>query len=205
MPTLRIVLLATLLVLGVTAAAFGYFLVGPGRYAEFEEIQERLQEIPGVKVVEAFGHEDVTFEIGGFELEVEGKGPLSLGCLDLDSFESTDHLYLQSLGDHELIVVMHGHIGVYRSDTGESIESTGWGGSIDIGPRGAFARFFPFSVDSVQGIVHRYDEIESALAEWPVQPDYGTLEDEDGIRYFYALRDPASEEQWISPSELEDQ
>ena len=101
-----------------------------------------------------------------------------------------------------MIVVMEGYIGVYRSDTKEPVRSTGWGGGIDVGPEGPFSRFLPFTLDSVQSVLDRYEESCSELDSWPVQPEYGTFQDEEGVHYYYSVKDPSSEEAWIHPSEL---
>jgi hypothetical protein len=185
-----------------SAGLLWYQLAGPGRYAEFEDLQARFQAMPGVTLLDATGHEDVTFEISGFTIDVEDRGEISFGALSRASFERVDHLPLYSIGGHKMIVVMEGYVGVYRADTNEPMRSKGWGYGIDVGPQGPFARFFPFALDNVQSVLDRYEEICSVLAGWPMQPEYASFEDEQGTRYFYALKDPASEEDWIHPTEL---
>jgi hypothetical protein len=191
------------LVVTAVAAFVAYHLVGPGRYAEFEDIQARLRALPGVTLLDASGHEDVTFEIDGFTIDVEDRGVISFGSLSRESFEHADHLPVLSIGGDQVIVVREGYIGVYRADTKEPVRSTGWGYGIDVGPEGPFSRFFPFALDNVQSVLDRYEEICAELATWPMQPEYASFQDEEGIRYFYALRDPASDEAWIHPTELE--
>jgi len=71
-----------------------------------------------------------------------------------------------------------------------------------VGPEGPFSRFFPFPLDSVQSVLDRYEEICTELDSWPVQPEYATFQDEEGVHYFYALKDPSSDEDWIHPTEL---
>jgi hypothetical protein len=190
------------LAVGAAAVILWYHLAGPGRYAEFEDLQARLRAMPGVTLLDASGHEDVTFEISGFTIDVEDRGEISFGELSRASFERVDHLPLTRIGGHQVIVVMEGYIGVYRADTKEPVRSEGWGYGIDVGPEGPFARFFPFALDNVQSVLDRYEEICSVLASWPMQPEYATFQDEQGTRYFYALKDPSSDEDWIHPSEL---
>ena len=114
-----------LTVVGGTGFAW-YHLAGPGRYAEFEDLQARFRAMPGVTLLDASGHEDVTFEIGGFTIDVEDRGVVSFGALSRDSFEHADHLPVLSIGGDQVIVVSEGYIGVYRADTGEPMRSTGW-------------------------------------------------------------------------------
>jgi hypothetical protein len=200
----RTALAAIGLSLGVTVACLWYYLIGPGRYAEFEDIKDRLRQMPGVELLDASGHEDVTFEIGGFTIDVEDRGVIAFGALDSDSFEYTDHLVIQTIGDYEVFVVMEGYIGVYRAETKEPMRSTGWGYGIDVGPKGPFSRFFPFPLSNVQNVLDRYEEICGELAGWPIQPDYATFQDENGTHYYYSVRDPLSDEAWIHPPELEE-
>jgi hypothetical protein len=199
---LRRTLIAAGLVLGSAAAYLAYHLVGPGRYAEFEDVQDRLRRMPGVELLDARGHEDVTFEIDGFTIEVEGRGVIEFGALERDSFEDAAHLFLQSIGGYEVIVVQEGYIGVFRADTNEPVRSTGWTYGIDVGREGPFARHFEFPMGRVQDVVERYEAICDELATWPVQPDYGTFRDENGTDYYYSVKDPSSEEAWIDPAEL---
>lgn len=202
MSTLRRTLTALGLVAGLAAAYPAYRLVGPGRYAELEHLQARLEALPGVKLVKTSGHGDVTFEVDGFTLDVEGRGEIAFGPLDRDSFEHTGHLSLQAIGGHEVVLVMEGFLGVTHAETGEPLRSIGRGGGIDVGPEGAFARFFPFPLSNVQQVLDRYEAICAELGQWPVQPEYGTFEDDEGTRYFYAVKDPSSEEDGIHPTEL---
>jgi hypothetical protein len=195
------------LALGVAAACLGYhgyYLIGPGRYAEFEDIQSRLRRMPGVQLLDASGHEDVSFEIGGFTIDVEDRGEIAFGALDRDSFDDADHLPIYSIGGYKVIVVREGYLGVYRIESGEPVRGTGWGSGIDVGPEGAFSRLFPFPLRKVQHVVDRYEEICNELASWPVQPEYGTFQDEEGTNYYYSVKDPALDEAWIYPSELEE-
>lgn len=203
-PARRRALAAIGLALGVAAACLWYSLIGPGRYAEFEDVKARLRQMPGVELLDASGHEDVTFEIGGFTIDVEDRGEIAFGALDRDSFEDADHLPIHSIGGYEVIVVREGYIGVYMAESGEPVRSTGWGGGINVGPEGPFSRFFPFPLSNVQHVLDRYEEICSELASWPVQPEYGTFQDQEGTHYYYSVRDPASDEAWIFPSELEE-
>ncbi len=83
------------------------------------------------------------------------------------------------------------------------MRSTGWGHGIDVGPEGPFSRFFPFPLSSVSDVLDRYEEICSELAGWPIQPEYATFQDEKGTHYYYSVKDPSSDEDWIHPSELE--
>ncbi|MFT6830644.1 MAG: hypothetical protein ACJAZN_000800 [Planctomycetota bacterium] len=200
----RITLGSICLALGGAAACLWYYLIGPGRYAEFEDIQARLRQMPGVELLDASGHEDVTFEIHGFTIDVEDRGVIAFGALSRDSFEDSDHLYIQAIGGYQVIVVMEGHLGVYRAETKEPMRSTGWGYGIDVGPDGTFSRFFPFPLSNVQDVLDQYEGICGELAGWPIQPEYATFQDENGTHYYYSVRDPLSDQDYIYPSELEE-
>lgn len=191
------------LTLGVAGAAFWFMLYGPGYYGDLEEIRARFEAIPGVEILEVHGHDDTTYEISGFTIELEGKGVIDFGAVDLDSFEHTDHLFLHSIGGRELIVVQEGYMGVWSTRTGEPVWTTGWANSIDVGPGGPFAELFPFTLTCVQDVLDHFEELCAELDTWPVQPGYARLEDEDGSRYYYSVKDPELGEDWIAPKELE--
>lgn len=189
--------------LAVAAAAFWFILYGPGYYGDLDEIRARFEAIPGVEVLEVHGHEDTTYELSGLTIELEGKGLIDFGAVDLNWFNHTDHIYLHSIGGRELIMVQEGFLGVRSTKTGGEVWTTGWGNYIDVGAGGPFAGLFPFSITCVQDVLDHYDELCAVLDTLPVQPDYAKLQDEDGSRYYYSLRDPALGEAWISPTELE--
>ena len=75
----------------------------------------------------------------------------------------------------------------------------GWG---ILGPEGPFSRFFPFPLESVQSVLDRYEVVGGELDRWPIQPESGTLQDEEGTHYYSSVKDPSSDEDWIHPSEL---
>ncbi|MFT7542550.1 MAG: hypothetical protein ACI9K5_003530 [Gammaproteobacteria bacterium] len=120
--------------------------------------------MPGVELLDASGHEDVTFEIHGFTIDVEDRGVIAFGALTRDSFEYSDHLPIQAIGGYEVIVVMEGYIGVYRAETKEPMRSTGWGYGFDVGPKGLFSRFFPFPLATCRA---SSIGIRRSAASWP--------------------------------------
>ncbi len=192
------------LTVAVAAVGLGYLLLGPGRYAELEHLRSLLQRIPGVNVLDASGHDDLTFEVESFTIEVQDRGEIAFGALDRSSFEYSKHLTIHSIGGHVPIVVREGHIGAYENRTKEPMRSTGRGYGIGVGPRDPFARFFPFPLTNVQCVIGRFEEICDQLSKWPVQPAYGSFQDGAGVSYYYALKDPSSTEDWIAPTELEE-
>lgn len=192
-------ILLTILGLG----GFGWYqLFGPGRFAEFEAIKARLDALPGVELVNASGHDDLGFEIHGFEVNIEGRGPLHLGAIDLDDFRQANRIQIDRIGNHVVTYAMEGYIGTYRADTGEPTRSEGWGWGFDIGPGGRYSHLFPFEVNNVEDVIERYEDICRVLETWPVQPEYGTFQDAAGVRYFYAVQDPALPDPWLHPEEL---
>ena len=92
---------------------------------------------------------------------------------------------------------------VWSTRTGEPVWTTGWANSIDVGPGGPFAELFPFTLTCVQDVLDHFEELCAELDTWPVQPGYARLEDEDGSRYYYSVKDPELGEDWIAPKELE--
>ena len=106
--TMKRTMAATIATLAALVAYAGYDTIGPGRYAELEDIQARLRALPGVERVEAFGHEDISFEVEGFAIHTSGQETIAFGALDQGSFEATQHLVIEAVGPHRVIVVCEG-------------------------------------------------------------------------------------------------
>ncbi len=179
----------------VAAAAWlWYTFAGPGYYAEFNEIQARLKAMPNVALIEIGGNKDLTYEDIWAKIIVEGKGPIHLYSLSRDSFRHAPHMILGAIGPYSILVEGEGFVGAHKIETGEPVRSQFHAQAVDISKAGAFARFFPFTIDSIQDVITRYDDIVAALAQWPQAPHKEHFTDSDGTDYYYCVtrRTPSS-------------
>jgi len=185
---LSLSLLTLVTVLGIPAVWLWYTYAGPGSYAEHNDIKAMFEGMPNVKIIRMGGNEDITYEDIWANISIKSKGEMELFALTRKSFESPAHISLGSIGAYNIIVEGEGCVGVVKSATGEPVRSQFYGGAIDIGSEGTFARFFPFQVKNVQDAIARYDDICAVLAEWPVEPAKKHFQDKNGTDYYYYIK-----------------
>ncbi len=169
----------------VGSALAWYYLKGPGYYAEINAVRERLEDIPGVEILELDCVEDITIEHISGRINIAGKGEVTLFNLSEDSFRHSESIRLRSIGPYDLRVESEGYVGVYESATGNPVRSEFYGGDADIGPAGEFASLFPFEIATVQAVVARYDDILRIIAAWPVESNKAHFKDRTGTDYYY--------------------
>ena len=174
---------ALLIFLGVPVFWIWYSFIGPGYYAEFNDIKTSFSDMEGVALIDAWGHEDITFEDIGAVVEIAGKGRITFVQLSPDSFLSTPKICLQSIGPYQFEYNGTGYAGVKKYETGEPMISQFLGSSIEVGEGGWFEGFFPFKISKVQDVIERYDEMCEVISQWPVSPEkeYFRYEDETDI------------------------
>ncbi|WP_140865357.1 hypothetical protein [Myxococcus xanthus] len=154
----------------VVLVIMGFFtgLWGPLRYREFNQIRARFEEMPGVKVVDAWGNEDITFEDIGVTVELAGKGRISFTGLTLASFErdGDSSITVQQVGPH------------FFADCTASVLEDGtlevrrYGASLNLGTTGDFGSHLPFVAHRVQDVIENADALLAALDRWPKYPDF---------------------------------
>lgn len=181
-------LVALAVILGIAAFWLWYKYVGPQRYAEFNDIKERFQEMPDVELLDSGGHEDLTFEDIWATIRVEGKGEIKFYGLTRESFEEPKHILVNAIGPYNISFEGEGFRGVIKTATGEPVRSRFWGGSINVGPNGRFTAFFPFEMRNVLDVIAHYHDICAVLAEWPVAPEKNHFKDEEGTDYYYYVK-----------------
>ena len=179
---------ALLIFLGVSVFWIWYSFIGPGYYAEFNDIKTSFSDMEGVALIDAWGHEDITFEDIGALVEVEDKGPITFVQLSPDSFSSTSKICLQSIGPYQFEYNGTGYAGVKNNETGEPMISQFHGSSIEIGEDGWFAGFFPSKIEKVQDVFKKYDEICEVISNWPVSPQKEYLRLGDGTEIWFSVK-----------------
>lgn len=161
-----------LLVPVVVVAAPAALLIWSERtyFDEFNELNERLSAIPGIRVVRSGGNHDITYEDLFADLEMVGKGRLRLHNLTLSSYDTGIGLELTHVGGLEPRTAGCDYFGVTRISDSKRVRSEYRGYGIDIGPSGAFAPDLRGGIQGVEDGVRRFDELRALLASWPVCP-----------------------------------
>ena len=190
---LGLVLLGAVLVianLAILALLFWYYFLGPGYYAELRDIQAEFSRMTDVKLLEAYGDEDVTLSDISASIQIKGKGKMKFSQISRQSFKKTPHSYLSRIGPYEFKMQGEGYVAVRDGETGkpEQILSGLYGGPIDIGREGEFASFFPFEMANIRSVIEHYDDICAVIAHWPVAPEYKRLQINEEEYWDYCVK-----------------
>jgi len=185
--TLAIVAGSACIVAVVVIGFLLYWVTGPGYYAELNAVRDQLERMPQIQITELNGVHDLTLEHIWAQIRIEGKGEMKFFGLDRDSFRYTRHLRLCSVGPYLIRVGGEGYVGVVESATGKPVRSEFFGGDVDIGPEGEFARMFPFQITNVQTAVAHYDDICRVIGAWPPQSSKRSFRDAKGTDFFYYI------------------
>ena len=175
-------------VFGLVVIWAWFTFADPGYYAEFNDIKKRLEDMEGVRLIDAWGHEDLTFEHIGAEIEVAEKGRVRFTELSTSSFTSNPKICLEKIGPYHFTYRGNGYIGVHNIETNESMMSEFMGSSIDVGKDGWFAGFFSFQIHSVQDVIQRYDEICEVISQWPIFPKEQNFISRDGVEIWISVK-----------------
>lgn len=162
-------------------------------YSEFNEINERLSAIPGVRVVRSGGNHDITYEDLYADLEVIGKGRLDLYNLTLSSYDDGSGLDLLHVGGLAPRIAGCDYLGTWRMSDNQRVRTEYKGNAIDIGPSGHFAGDLSGGIKGVEDAVHRFDELQRLLASWPACPRSEYRKTPEGW-FRYCVQHVASEE-----------
>ena len=107
------------------------------------------------------------------------------------------------MGPYRIRIRGEGFVGVYKHATGEPVRSEFGGGSVDIGPGGDFAHFFPFKIPNIQSAVAHYDDILEIVGGWPESPSAPRhFKNAKGTDYYYWVVRQGSDEEdpiWKQP------
>ena len=176
------------LILSLPVIWVWFTFAGPGYYAEFNDIKKSLEEMEGVSLIDAWGHEDLTFEHIGAEIEVAEKGLVRFTELSSSSFTSNPKICLEKIGPYHFTYRGNGYIGVNNIETNKPMISEFMGSSIDVGKDGWFAGFFSFQIHSVQDVIQRYDEICEVISQWPIFPKEQNFISRDGVEMWISVK-----------------
>tara|TARA_B100000900_G_scaffold357676_1_gene328146 strand:- start:204 stop:803 length:600 start_codon:yes stop_codon:yes gene_type:complete len=163
-----------------------YAFIGPGYWAEFKDVKQQLESIPGIEIKHLGYNEDITLEDISAEIYVRDKGIIRLYSLTRDSFKEPKAIGFGAIGNFDIRFVGKHFIDVTNEQgKRESIKHDVSGFAINLIGDGAFAKMFPFEIKNIQGLVNKYDEVEDVISQWPNADNKKYLEDENGNEYNY--------------------
>ncbi len=159
-----LLLLAGGLVLTLALIALGYKHLF--YEAEMRCIQSELNSIPGVEVINIWGHQDITLEEISARIRVEGKGEMVLANLSKDEFRYPDQVILISIGG-------------FSFRTFYCSKHDGFGSSIDIGTGSYLGRRLGLEFQSPQDVISQYDFILEFIESLNRAPEPNRVQGDD--------------------------
>ena len=147
---------------------FGFAYVKFIYEAEMNDIEDSLNKIDKVKVINIWGHQDVTLEEISARVKIAGKGELVL--YDISSYKFS---YPKSVNIHE--------IGNY-SFTWFSCDG-GIGPGIDIGTESPLGKMCGVNFKTPKDVINNYDLILKVIKQLKVSPELNHFETEDNEFY----------------------
>lgn len=154
------------MLLAVVAAAGGCRWV---YFRELRIVTAALNSIPDVKVLSAWGNEDLTLEDIWASIEVQGSHKVLLFDLEKSSFEGGGDFCLSQIDNYAIRYTVYGDF-VWGADgrrKGSSLSNC-----IRFGGDNEFAALFPITIGRVQELVGSVGKVKDILAGWPRCPDF---------------------------------
>jgi hypothetical protein len=154
------------MLLPLAAIAGGYRWV---YFRELRIVTAALNSTPDVKVLSAWGNEDLTLEDIWADIEVHGSHKVILFALEKSSFESGGDFCLARIDNYAIRYKAYGDF-VWGADglrKGSSLSNR-----ICFGAENEFAPLVPVKIDKVQDLIGSVEEIKGVLAGWPRCPGF---------------------------------
>ena len=171
---------------GLPALWVWYAFVGPGYWAEFKDVKQQLESIPGIEIKHLGYNEDITLENISAEIYVRDKGIIRLYSLTRDSFKEPKALGFGAIGNFDVRYTGTQFMEATNEEgEQESVKSEVVGYAINIIDGGVFSEMFPFDIKNVQDLVQYYDEVLEVISKWPDAEHKKNLKDDKGNEYHY--------------------
>lgn len=162
-------------------------------YGEYHDILNKFSKIPGVKVLDSRGLEDMTFENIHVTAEITGKGAIEFFDIgECDSFYAASCINVGRVGDFR--VRISGCERSWNIDQQTGPYSPFWSSTIDVGSRGNFTKELSNGMVNIADAINRYNEIKNLVLSWPVCPD--SILKETDIGWSRYCRTPISHDAW---------
>ena len=135
---------------------------------ELDQIRADLNSINNVKVVDIWGHKDITLEEISARLRIKDKGEIVLYGLSNDAFNYPNRAPITEIGGYSF---------TWFSCNG------GIGSGIDIGSYGELSQLFNKEFKSVKNVVDNYDYILNKIRTLKHSPEINHFESEQRESY----------------------
>lgn len=124
-----------------------------GYYKELNQIKKDLTKIHGVKVLNIWGHEDLTLEEISARIQIKGKGEIVLNNLNKDDNSYPQNVFITEIGGYS-----------FENISCDCLSSSiGIGSFIDIGSESYLGKLLNLSFRRPENIIQHYDRIYSLI------------------------------------------
>ena len=86
----------------ITIAAVVLVGCASGYYTEYNDIKSQLLKTPNIDIIQMGGNKDLTYEDIWAEINVKGKGRITVFALSRESFKKTPKIVLGKIGDYDI-------------------------------------------------------------------------------------------------------
>lgn len=168
-----------LLAAGLLAGALVHIACGDNRGGDVPAIRAAFERVPGVRVVDAVGWDEMWPAFGPEDIRVmltiRSEGRLTLCDVALDTLDAPAEFRIARVGPWTPVVQIE--------EPGAVTRVAGCPEALPIGPGSPFPELASFSVASPMDAVRHYDELEALVASWPERCAY--FHDRSGRRWSY--------------------
>ena len=151
-------------------------------YMDLIDAKSLLANIEGITDVYVYGFDDLSYEVTLVTFALEGRPDAVIGSRGLGE---SGHVWLQRIGPWEFHQYSYGFQGMFKTATGEPVESLGFGDCIDIGPSGEYGAMMPVKIRGLNDVVSHYDDLVRYFSTWPDAKNWGKLKKRPGMRTAY--------------------
>lgn len=142
-------------------------------YREMEAIKSDLNKMENVRVINIWGHEDITLEEVSARVKIANKGEIVLNNLNEGDFGYPDYVSITEIGGYSF---------THFSGNG------GIGPSIDIGTNGELGKMIGKKFYSVKEVIDNYDIILRTIQGLKTSSEINYFEDENSESYLLIER-----------------
>lgn len=168
-PYLKKILLALgVLTLGLVLGFLYLIYINSGFNGMF--VQNKLEQIPGVKVLEISSDDD---GFSHFLINVKEKGDIRITSIKPSYFDSAPFIGLSQIENCKVSTYEYGYL------SGDDVEPYGRGIGVDISSNGRLGMNYP----NIPEAIAHYDEILSTIQKWPSSLGERVLDDKYMVSY----------------------
>jgi hypothetical protein len=159
-------------------------------YADRRQTESALAKVKGISDVKLLPYVDIIEEVNSSSFTIDGHSGSIVQLDGLGEYADNGRFTVSRIGKWKFRVSGRRHLGAYKADSREPVESDYLGGSIEFGPNSPYKELIPFEIDTLQDLADHYGELVNLFESWPREVKPGTVTLEDGTtQFFYVIEE----------------